>query len=97
MFFLLQDQHCHPNSLPHWKIPSLLHVGPVLRIVNLRALFGDRRAPFWDENDVMLLAAKANGASLPYIFLTTGSQDGIRRSSDKRMTLPASFDRGERH
>lgn len=46
-------------------------------IQNLRSLFGDRRAAFWDEHDVMRLAANAYGPTLPYIFLSTGSQDGI--------------------
>ncbi|NUN69721.1 MAG: hypothetical protein HUU02_08425 [Bacteroidetes bacterium] len=46
-------------------------------IANLRSLFGDTRTSFWDENDVMLLASRANGAALPYIYLSAGAQDGI--------------------
>jgi putative tributyrin esterase len=44
---------------------------------NIRELFGKTRTDAWNDNDIFSLAEKANGKSLPYFYLSVGSQDGI--------------------
>ncbi|MCK9409087.1 MAG: alpha/beta hydrolase family protein [Bacteriovoracaceae bacterium] len=45
--------------------------------LNLRELFGQNRTDSWNENDIFFLTERSNGKSLPYFYLSVGSQDGI--------------------
>lgn len=68
---------------PSMQFPAALEDSTIVArwskssISNLRALFGERHAAFWDDQNVMFLAQRSNGPALPYIFISTGSQDGI--------------------
>ncbi len=44
---------------------------------NLRELFGQTRTDSWNDNDIFFLTEKTTGKSLPYFYLSVGSQDGI--------------------
>lgn len=46
-------------------------------IQSVRDAFGAMRNEFWDTNDVFYLAEKARPDSVPYIYLSVGSQDGL--------------------
>lgn len=43
----------------------------------LRSLFGTKKVPQWDNENVFELAARSDGKRLPYFYLSIGSQDGI--------------------
>lgn len=45
--------------------------------MNLRALFGEKRSDFWNDNDVFAAAERTTSKTLPYFYLSIGSQDGI--------------------
>jgi S-formylglutathione hydrolase FrmB len=68
---------------PSMQFPAALEDSAIVSrwskasISNLRALFGVRHTPAWDDQNVMLLAQRSNGSTLPYFFLSTGSQDVI--------------------
>lgn len=44
---------------------------------SVRTMFGYPRNEKWNENDVYALLEKANTKTLPYFYLSVGSQDGI--------------------
>ncbi|MFZ4619362.1 MAG: alpha/beta hydrolase [Bacteroidota bacterium] len=44
---------------------------------NLRELFGSQRTDSWNNDDIFSLVQRYEHASLPYFYLSTGSQDGI--------------------
>jgi len=50
--------------------------------INLRSIFGTTQNDTWNENDVFYLAEHADAKSLPYFYLTVGSQDGILELPD---------------
>jgi S-formylglutathione hydrolase FrmB len=44
---------------------------------SIRDIFGAVRNSYWDENDVFLLAQKADTATVPFFYLAVGSQDKL--------------------
>ncbi|MEW5799557.1 MAG: alpha/beta hydrolase family protein, partial [Bacteroidota bacterium] len=49
---------------------------------SVKQMFGYPRNERWNENDVNVLLEKANSKSLPYFYLSVGSQDGITEIID---------------
>lgn len=49
---------------------------------SVKQMFGYPRNERWNENDVNVLLEKANAKSLPYFYLSVGSQDGITEIID---------------
>ncbi len=43
----------------------------------LRTLFGTKKVPQWDNENVLELASRSDGKKLPYFYLSIGSQDRI--------------------
>lgn len=44
---------------------------------SVQAAFGAKRSPVWERNDLFRLAERADAATLPYLYIAVGSQDGI--------------------
>lgn len=44
---------------------------------NLRGLFGEKRSDFWNNDDIFYITERTTSKSLPYFYLSVGSQDGI--------------------
>lgn len=49
---------------------------------SVQRMFGYPRNDRWNENDVYVLLEKANAKSLPFFYLSVGSQDGITEIID---------------
>lgn len=52
-------------------------------IRSVRETFSDIRNESWDSNDLLILTKKTNSKSLPYFYLSIGSQDGIPEIIDQ--------------
>ncbi len=59
--------------------------------LNLRELFGQSRTDKWDEDDIFNLTEKIKGKSLPYFYLSVGSQDAIIEIVDLTHNLASAF------
>jgi S-formylglutathione hydrolase FrmB len=58
---------------------------------SVRTMFGYPRNEKWNENDVYTLLDKANVKSLPYFYLSVGSQDGIPEIIDHTHSFAAAL------
>ncbi len=60
-------------------------------IISVRSAFGETRRPEWFEYDIPALTEKAFVKSLPYFYLSAGSQDGIPEVIEQTHILAAQF------
>ncbi len=58
---------------------------------SVKNAFGFPRNEKWPENDVFTLTEKANVKSLPYFYLSVGSQDGIPEIIDRTHSFAAAL------
>lgn len=60
-------------------------------IESVRNMFGFPRNERWNDNDLNLLLEKSNAKSLPYFYLSVGSQDGIPEIIDMTHSFAAAL------
>ncbi|MFA5832760.1 MAG: alpha/beta hydrolase family protein [Bacteroidota bacterium] len=61
--------------------------------LNLQDIFGTVRNESWEEDDVFSLVDKSTSTSLPYFYLSIGSQDGILELVDLTHNFAAALRR----
>ena len=60
-------------------------------IQSVREAFGSTRSEKWNDNDIFSQTEKANAKSLPYFYLSVGSQDGMPDIIDLTHTFAAAL------